>query len=209
MRCRPPARAPGSTLCEVPCLPPASPLALLDLPLRSKFYVSAPESSTSECPASPALHGHTAGRHAGSGAQRRGGSCAALGSLGGPLGLPPPPQGAPRIQEAVRQSGRGAALASRGFLMEPGLHCEFGCSPRMEGLHHLLHAAMQEARKAELGQTEEVSRVAVRLGQRRAVLMSPGKHGPREEPPSPPPPIQSVSEHRPGGRAGSHQTLAG
>lgn len=93
--------------------------------------------------------------------------------------------------------------------MEPGLHCEFGCSPRVEGLHHLLRAAMQEARKAELGQTEEVSHVAVRLGQRRAVLMSPGKHGPREEPPSPPPPIQSVSEHRPGGRAGSHQTLAG
>lgn len=41
----------------------------------------------------------------------------------------PPPQEAPRVQEAVRQSGRGAALASRGFLTELGLRCEFGCSP--------------------------------------------------------------------------------
>ena len=49
---------------------------------------------------------------------------------------------------------------------------------------------MQEARKAELGQTEEVSRVAVRLSQRQAVLMSPGKHGPRKEPLPPPPPPQ-------------------
>ena len=162
---------------------------------------------------SPALHGHTAGWHTGSGAQHRGGSCAALGPLGGPLGLsapPPPPPGAPRIQKAVRQSGQGTALASRGFLTELSLRCEFGCLHRVEGLHHLLRAAMQEARKAELCQTEEVSRVAVRLSQRRAVLMSPGKHGPRKEPlPPPPHPIQSVSEHRPGAGLGLTRHLLG
>lgn len=111
----------------------------------------------------------------------------------------------------MRQSGQGTALASRGFLTELGLHCEFGCSPWVEGLHHLLRAAMQEARKAELGQTEEVSRVAVRLSQRQAVLMSPGKHGPRKEPlpPPPPTPIQSVLEHRPGAGLGLTRRLLG
>lgn len=38
---------------------------------------------------SPALRGHTAGRHTGSGARRRGGSCAALGPRVGPGGLSP------------------------------------------------------------------------------------------------------------------------
>lgn len=38
---------------------------------------------------SPALRGHTAGRHTGSGARRRGGSCAALGPRVGPGGCPP------------------------------------------------------------------------------------------------------------------------